>query len=351
MKKLFITIVLGVLLTNSLVSMAKSESDSGKFDIVVTTFPAYDWAKNVIGEHSDLFNLDLLSDTGIDIHSFQPSIADMVTLTTSDLLIYIGGDSEYWVNETLNKEDSSVTTLPLNLMEELRAISPNLILAVEDSAHEHDTDEHNHDVHEHEHDHDEECEDVHCDHHHHEEGFVHEDEHIWLSLKNAQLAVTAIAEYISKLDPERENDYFTNARNYNKKLETLSNDYKATVDSAKVKTLVFGDRFPFLYMSKDYGFDYYAAYVGCSSETEASFETIVFLAKKVDELALKNIIAIEGSNAEIASTIIENTKTENQTVLRVHSAQSMTKDEIAGGITYLSIMEDNLEVLKKAFQN
>lgn len=346
MKKLFIAIVVGSLLFMSCADKEETVQ-SGKLDIITTTFPAYDWAKNVIGEHSDLFNLDLLSDTGVDIHSFQPSIADMVTLTTSDLLIYIGGDSEYWVNETLNKEDSSVTTLPLNLMEELRAISPNLILAVEDSAHEHD-DEHNHDAH----DHDEECDDATCDHHHHhEEGFVHEDEHIWLSLKNAQLAVTAIAEYISQLDPEHENDYFTNARNYNKKLESLSNEYKATVDSANVKTLVFGDRFPFLYMSKDYGFDYYAAYVGCSSETEASFETIAFLAEKVDELALKNIIAIEGSKAEIASTIIENTKTENQSILRVHSAQSMTKEEIEGGITYLSIMEDNLEVLKIAFQN
>ncbi len=350
MKKLFFAIVLGALLTNSLVSMAKSENDSGKLNIVTTTFPAYDWTKNVIGEHADLYKLDLLSDKGVGVHSFQPSVADIVELTTSDLLVYIGGEAEYWVDEALHNEGGKVSTTPLNLIEEIRSISPSLLLQVE---HHHDADcDHDHDaeVEEHDHDHDAECTDEHCT-HDHEEGFIHDDEHIWLSLKRAQLCVTAIAEYVSALDPANENDYYANARNYNKELEALSKEYQIVIDEADEKTLIFGDRFPFVYFADDYGIHYHAAFSGCSSETEASFETIANLAGMVDSHNLNYIMAVEGSQSAIADTIAANTVTKDQKILYVNALEIMTKAQIEKGATYIGIMKENLEVFTKAFQN
>ena len=346
MKKLFFAIVMGALLTNSLVSMSRSENESGRIDVVTTTFPAYDWTKNVIGDHADLYNLNLLSDKGVDVHSFQPSVADIIELTTSDLLVYIGGEAEYWVTEALENEAGKVTTTPLNLMEELRSISSSLLLEVE---HDHDCDNHDHDLH----DHDDDCDDHDHDHHHHDhrEGFVHEDEHIWLSLKRAQLSVTAIAEYLAELDPVNENDYFANARNYNKELEALSNEYQSVVDAAEEKSLIFGDRFPFAYFADDYDIHYHAAFTGCSSETEASFETIANLAEMVDSHNLKYVMAIEGSQSSIADTIANNTKTKDQEILYVNALEIMTNAQIEQGTTYLGLMKENLAVFTKAFKN
>lgn len=120
--------------------------------------------------------------------------------------------------------------------------------------------------------------------------------------------------------------------------------------SAKVKTLVFGDRFPFRYLTDDYGLKYYAAFKGCSAETEASFKTITFLAKKVDELKLHNVMTIDGSDKKIAKTIIENTKTKNQSILTLDSMQSTVSSDVEKGANYIQIMDDNLKVLKKALK-
>ena len=140
------------------------------------------------------------------------------------------------------------------------------------------------------------------------------------------------------------------SRIFSDKLDELDKKYQETVDSASQKTLLFGDRFPFRYMVDDYGLNYYAAFVGCSAESEASFDTISFLANKVDELGLKDIMAIENSNQKIAKTIIENTKEKNQKILTLDTMQSTTSDDVKNGTTYLSVMEKNLEVLKEALQ-
>ena len=176
------------------------------------------------------------------------------------------------------------------------------------------------------------------------------DEHVWLSLRNAKVLCKAIADDLAEIDTENADTYQKNEKAYTDKLDELDKKYQETVDSASQKTLLFGDRFPFRYMVDDYGLNYYAAFVGCSAETEASFETITFLAGKTDELGLKNIMTIEKSDQKIAKTIIENTKEKNQGILTLDSMQSTTSDDVKKGATYFSIMENNLNVLQEALQ-
>ena len=171
---------------------------------------------------------------------------------------------------------------------------------------------------------------------------------IWLSLKNAEVLVNAISKSLQELDPDNKDTYATNAAAYIERLSALDGEYQAAVDAATYKTVLFGDRFPFRYLVDDYGLSYYAAFVGCSAETEASFETVSFLAKKVDELKLPCVLTIEGAQHRIAETIVQNTAEKNQKVLTMDSMQSTTSKDVANGTTYLSVMEKNLSVLKEA---
>ena len=185
----------------------------------------------------------------------------------------------------------------------------------------------------------------------HMEGHDHEeeaDEHVWLSLKNAKTLVDAISNALQELDPDNKDAYAANAAAYIEKLSALDGAYQSAVDGAARKTVLFGDRFPFRYLVDDYGLRYYAAFAGCSAESEASFETVSFLAKKVDELKLPCVLTIEGKNHKIAETIVENTAEKNQKILTMDSMQSMTSKDAANGATYLSVMEQNLSVLKEA---
>ena len=176
------------------------------------------------------------------------------------------------------------------------------------------------------------------------------DEHVWLSLKNAETLCKAIAEALEKADPANKDMYDANLTAYEEKLASLDTSYQNAVKDAPQKTLLFGDRFPFRYLVDDYGLSYYAAFAGCSAESEASFETISFLAEKVDELGLKYVMTIEKSDQKIAKTIIENTRDKNQSILALDSMQSTTSEDVANGTTYLSVMESNLNVLKEALQ-
>lgn len=176
------------------------------------------------------------------------------------------------------------------------------------------------------------------------------DEHVWLSLRNAEKLCDAIADSLCDIDSENKNVYSTNAAVYKNKLKELDDQYRNVVKNSTNKTLLFGDRFPFRYMVDDYGLKYYAAFAGCSAESEASFETISFLAKKVDELGLKNVMTIEKSDKKIANTIISNTKNKNQKIFELNSLQSTTSKDVKNGVTYLSVMKSNLNVLKEALQ-
>ena len=308
-------------------------NDNDKIKIVTTIFPEYDWVMNVLGDKKDNADVKMLLDSGVDLHSYQPSPKDIVTISKCDLFIYVGGESDEWVEDVL-KQASNKDMLTINLLETLG-----------DAAKEEEIIEGMQGEDEHDHDH-EEGEDH--DHDHEEEEEKEYDEHVWLSLSNAKLFVETISDSISSLDKDNANYYKANADAYVANLVALDNQYKAAVDAANVKTLVFADRFPFRYLVDDYGLSYAAAFIGCSAETNASFETIAFLAKKVDDLGLKVILKIESSDGSIATAVKNATQAKNQTILTMDSIQSATTKEYKAGRNYLSIMTGNLDVLKEA---
>ena len=291
---------------------------SNKLNIVTTIFPAYDWVREILGDETDRAEITTLLDSGVDLHSYQPTVDDIVKISDCDLFLYVGGESDGWVDDALknapNKERKVIRLLDV----------------LGDSAKAEETVE---GMQEEEHDHEEEAE---------------YDEHIWLSLKNAQMLVAAISKALQESDPARKDTYAANAAAYAEKLSALDGEYRAAVDSGKYKTLLFGDRFPFRYLADDYGLDYYAAFPGCSAETEASFETVSFLAGKMDALGLPCVLTIEGTQHKIAETIVQNTAQKNQQILTMDSMQAVTANDAASGVSYLSIMEKNLSVLKKA---
>ena len=274
----------------------------------------------------------MLLDNGVDLHSYQPTADDIVKISDCDLFLYVGGESEGWVEDAL-KNSANKDRKVINLLDVLgdKVKSEEVVEGMQEEAHEHEESEAHEDGEAHEHEHEEES-----------------DEHVWLSLKNAEVLVGAISNALQELDADNKEIYAANADAYMKKLSALDAEYQTAVDNASRKTVLFGDRFPFRYLADDYGLNYYAAFVGCSAETEASFETISFLAKKVDELKLPCVLTIEGKNHKIAETIVKNTAKKSQKILTMDSMQSTTSKDVASGTTYLSVMEKNLAVLKEA---
>ena len=298
-----------------------SESKStGEIKVVTTIFPIYDWIREVARDDVHI-NLDMLLDNGVDLHSYQPTAKDIMSISDCDMFIYVGGESDKWVSETLEQAQNK-NMVVLNLMDILgsNAKEEEAVEGMQEDEHEHQEGEEEHEY----------------------------DEHVWLSLKNARLFVQKIADALAKVDSEHADAYHKNADAYGKQLDALDAQYQQAVNGAAVKTLLFGDRFPFRYLTDDYGLSYYAAFSGCSAESEASFETISFLANKTDELGLKAIMQIETSDGSIAKTVRDNTKTKDQTILTLDSLQGVTADRVKNGETYLSIMENNLAVLKQA---
>ena len=495
---------------------AAEKAPEKSLKIVTTIFPEYDWVREVLGDQAENDELTMLLDNGVDLHSYQPTADDIVKISDCDLFIYVGGESDGWVDDAL-KNATNKNMKVIDLLEVLgdSVMAEEVVEGMQKTEHDHDHDhskevstfeddevqdrslsdwagnwqsaypfaldgtlddafaamaekgemtakeyktyyqngyktdilniniegdhieftyedgkkvasdykyvgyyiqnwstgtkaamyrfeaadkdsgapvyiefndhmiepaaaEHFHirmsnesfdaivnpenswptffpadmtgeEICEHMegHDHDEDEE------HKHEEGEEHEheeekDEHVWLSLKNAEVLVNAISASLQELDPDNKDTYAANSDAYVKKLAALDADYQAAVDAASNKTVLFGDRFPFRYLVDDYGLNYYAAFVGCSAETEASFETISFLAKKVDELKLPCVLTIEGAQHKIAETIVQNTAEKNQKVLTMDSMQSTTSKDVKNGTTYLSVMEKNLSVLKEA---
>ena len=315
-----------------------------KLNIVTTIFPEYDWVMQILGEKAADAEVTMLLDNGVDLHSYQPTAEDIMKISTCDMFVYVGGESDEWVEDAL-KEAVNENMVVINLLEALGDSVKNEEI-VEGMEHEHDEENHEHEEdHDHEETHDESEEHDH-DHEHEEE----KDEHVWLSLKNAGAVCETIAASLCTLDPDDADTYNSNLDAYKTKLADLDKKYADAVSAGKTKTLLFGDRFPFRYLTDDYGLDYYAAFAGCSAESEASFETITFLAGKVDELGLKNVLTIEKSDRKIAETIKDNTKTKDQKILTLDSMQSATMKDAENGTTYLSVMESNLEVVKAAVE-
>ena len=343
MKKLFLILTVFTALTASTFA-AKKSAKNDKLKVVTTIFPQYDWTREIMGDKASSAQLTLLVGNGVDLHSYQPSIQDIAKISTADIFIYVGGESDGWVKDAL-KNAANKNMKVINLMEVLGdKVKAEEIKEGMQAEEEEDHDEHDHDAE----DHDHEAEGHH--HHHDDDEEVEYDEHVWLSLRNAKILSAEIAEVLCEKDPANAASYKANFASYSAKLDALDKDYTAAVASASKKTILFGDRFPFRYFTDDYGLDYYAAFVGCSAETEASFETVVFLSKKVDELGLNSVLKIESGDGKIARTIVQNTKNKTAKVLTLDSIQSTTLKQANAGTTYLKIMEGNLKVLKEALK-
>ena len=266
----------------------------------------------------------MLLDTGVDLHSYQPTADDIMKISSCDLFIYVGGESDEWVDDVL-KEAVNPDMITINLLDILgdSVKEEEIVEGMQEEDEEHNQESEN-------------------------EEEVEYDEHVWLSLRNSALLVQSICDAVCTLDQDNTAVYQENAASYISLLNDLDSRYEETVSDASCSTLLFGDRFPFRYLTDDYDLTYYAAFVGCSAESEASFETITFLAQKVDELSIHTVMTIEGSDHRIAETIISNTNTQDQQILTLDSMQSVTAEDVASGITYLSIMEENLEILRQA---
>ena len=328
---------------------SETEGAAKKISVIAVTFPQYDWLKNVLGGRADAVDLKLLIKNGADLHSYQPSAQDIAAIAGANMVVYVGGESDEWIEKALAATPKE-GRIEVNMMKVLgdRVKEEEVVEGMEHH-HEHGEEAEGHDHEHHEHAKVTEPAEATSEHHHHEE--VENDEHIWLSLKNAEILVKALAESIAKLDTAHATEYHMNAALYIAKISALDAQYRATMENATLKTILFGDRFPFRYLVDDYGIKYYAAFVGCSAESEASFETITFLAGKMDSLALPAIFTIDGSDGKIARAILDaSKKSKNAEVLMLNSMQSVKDEQIKAGADYLSIMRDNLEVLRKAIK-
>ncbi|MBR0031005.1 MAG: zinc ABC transporter substrate-binding protein [Treponema sp.] len=507
LNRIIVSVLFFVALTASSLFAKKTKTDDSKLKVVTTIFPEYDWAKEIIGENADNVELTLLMNNGVDLHSYSPSVKDIAKISESDIFVYVGGESDEWVDGVL-KNATNKNMKVINLLDVLgeKVKSEEIVEGME---HEHEHNEHSHshssEIHEHDikdrtlsefngewqslypvltsgkleeyvehqakekgksekdmqkeieakwncgvklvkvggdkitltydngksvtgkysyagyavkkndegkitnvrykfetsdknapkyvmfNDHGyapsddvahfhfyfgnnsfeefmnskvnsyfvasklsaHECEDLllgrnHNEHHHHDED--EKDEHVWLSLRNASELCAAIADALCEKDSANASVYKKNLASYKAKLSRLDGEYSDVVKSSRAKTLLFGDRFPFRYLVDDYNLKYFAAFTGCSAESEASFNTIVFLAGKLDELGLKSVCQIENGNGKIAKTVIANSKTKNATILTFDSLQSTTAKQIKKGATYLGTMEKNLSVLKEALK-
>ena len=320
--------------------------NSKKMNVVATIFPAYDWAKNVAGDNADI---TLLLDSGVDLHNYQPTAQDILKITQADVFIYVGGESDEWVEDVLRTADNKDLTA-INLSEVLASSLKEEELVEGMEGHDHEHEHEDGEEHDHEDGEDHEEGEEHEHEHEHEEGEVEYDEHVWLSIKNAISSVNAIKDTFVKVDSKNKDAYTSNASSYVKKLSELDNKYESVRKNAKVDTVLFADRFPFRYMVEDYNLTYYAAFIGCSAETEASFETISFLSNKVDELGLKYIYKLEGRNSNIADTVAK-TAANTPEILTIDSMQSITGEDVKNGTSYIKIMEDNLKVFEKGLNN
>lgn len=315
MRKIFCFCLLIAVALTLFSACGNATENNEKITIVTTVFPEYDWTRQILGDTYGEVELILLTENGTDLHSYQPTVSDMATLASCDILICTGGTSDAWIDDAL----AASSTAKRHVIRLMDFLSEEEKL-VEQSAH-HNTE------------------------HHHDEPY---DEHVWLSVKSAIRFCSAICDALCQVLPEHENTYRENCQTYVGELETLDKAFSETVSASSVKSLLFADRFPFSYLTHDYGLTCYAAFPGCSSETEASFETVAYLAKTMDFLSLPAIVILENSDDEIAQTILAATATKSADIVVMNSLQSISRADIQNGATYLDIMKSNLSALQTA---
>lgn len=312
MKKLALLLAV-LLICASLASCIQNNGGDGDtLDIVCLSFPEYDWTRNIVGDREDV-EIKLLRRGGVDLHSYQTTAADLMDIYESDLFVYIGSPSFSGFEEAVEKSEGNCVDL-LSFFE-----GDELCGHIDD--HEH------------------------TDAHHHSHGI---DEHIWLSLSHSVKCIGYINALLCEIDPQGKEIYSRNSREYTKKLEDLDLNYRKTVESAETNVLVFADRYPFVHMANDYGLECPAAFSGCSGESSASFDTLRHLISSVEENRLNCVITLEGKDKSLARTVVSSVDDRTVKILTLNSMQAMGQTDIDNGIDYISVMENNLDVLKEA---
>lgn len=313
MRKKIIYFLVAVLLITVIFTGCKNTetTDNGKINIVSTIFPQYDFAREIAGDKA---NLKMLIQPGGESHSYEPTPQDIISIQEADVFLYIGGENDAWVEDILN----SVDTTEIQVVKLIDCVE---LTCIDETEEEHigsnNQEKHNHEY----------------------------DEHIWTSPINAKKMVESISTAICKADPENSSYYTDNATNYSVELMDLDTKIRNLVSNAKRTELIFGDRFPLIYFTKEYGLTHYAAFPGCSSETEPSASAIAFLTDKVKQDNIPVILKLELSNSTVADTIASETSSD---VLTFYSCHNLSKTQFENGESYISMMTENLETLKIA---
>ncbi len=308
---LSLIVLLAVTLTFCGCNGQKTEDE--RLNIVCASFAEYDWVKNLVADTDT--QVSVIADRGTDMHSYQPTVSDVLSLSKADVVVYNGGSSDQWMDKAIKSSDFAGKKVKL-----MDVLKDGLILLTDD--------------------------------HHHHEGEDHPhseyDEHVWLSVKNAVKVCEHLHNLLVIVDKENQQQYDQNYESYVAKLVELDESYRTVTESAKIKSVVFADRFPFVYLMNDYGIKWQAAFPGCSTETDADFEQIISLSKWIDDNHIKTLLIIEGSDRSLAKTVIYNTKHQNQQILSLDSMQSVSAKDISDGKSYLAVMQSNLKTLKTA---
>ncbi len=310
-------------------SAAGKDGAADKVSIVSTIFTPYDFARQIAGDKAEV---TMLLPPASESHSYEPTPQDVIKIQNCDMFLYVGGESDVWVNEVLESMDTSNMTI-VTLMDCVEVVEEEIVEGMEDDEHEHEEEEHA------------EGEEEHSESEAEEEAEY--DEHVWTSPKNAERIVQKISDALCSADAANAAYYKQNTTAYLVQLEELDTAFQEVVDNAARKTIVLGDRFPFRYLADAYGLDYFAAFPGCSTETEASAATVAFLIDKIKDEKIPVIFHIELSNQRMAGTIAEATGAK---VLELHACHNITKEDFENGMTYLDLMKRNVDALKEALE-
>lgn len=308
MKKIFT--VLLIIISIFIVGCGKDKKET-KYNIVTTSFPCYDFTRAVIKDVDDI-SVEMLLKPGSETHDFEPTPKDIIDIKNSDIFIYVGGESDSWIDDILNDIDKDKTKI-IKLMDMVDLYEEEHVEGMEEE--------------------------------NEEEEELEYDEHVWTSPVNAIKIVNSIKEEVKNIDKDNIDKYENNGNKYISELNEIDNDIRNIVNNSNRKELVFGDRFPLRYFVEEYGLTYRAAFPGCAHETEASAKTIAYLINHVKDNKIPVIFHIELSNGKIADTIAKETNTK---VLEFNTAHNISKKDFDDGITYVDIYKKNVEVLKEA---
>lgn len=319
-------LAIALILGASIFAIAKLSQNKNTANVISSSFVGYDFARAVTG---DELGISMLLKPGAEMHNFEPTPEDIINIKNANLFIYIGGESDEWVKDLL-KDNEIPEEKTLRLMDLVEMKKEELSEGMEKHEHEHESEE-DHEKHE----------------HHHDEEEVEYDEHIWTSPVNAIKLVNGIKDKLSNIHPENKDAYTKNANAYTSRLSEIDQKIRAVVASSNKKELIFGDRFPFRYLVDEYGLNYYAAFPGCSEQTEASSGTIAFLINKAKSDNIKTILKIELTSDKLAKNIADEASAK---VLTLNAAHNISSEDFDKGITYADIMESNIETLKEALK-